>query len=595
MRMLTTSKRTHSCGELRRSDAGKKVLLSGWVNKRRDLGGLIFVDIRDRYGMTQVFFDPEGDGELFAAAEKLKSEYVVAVEGTVSARPDGMVNASMDTGEIEVLALSLTVLNTCEVLPFNMTDQESADENLRMKYRYLDLRRPSMANRLRLRHKVAKTVRDYFDERDFLEVETPMLVRSTPEGARDYLVPSRVHSGEVYALPQSPQLLKQILMVGGVDRYFQLAKCFRDEDLRADRQPEFTQIDVEMSFVGRDDVLSTVEGMLREVFRKALNTELPDPFPRMTWSEAMERYGSDKPDLRYGMEIQDVTEQVGTTGFKVFDGTIESGGRIKCIVVPEKGALSRKESDSVIEFSKTTGLSGVVVLAFHEGRAKSVLTKFISEEALNRLKDHVGAGDGDLVLFAAGESRLISQGLGRMRLEMAERFQLKPSSDFAFLWVMDFPMYSYNEEEGRLEAEHHPFTSPLEEDAHLIETQPLKVRSNAYDIVLNGVELGSGSIRIHDRTLQERIFKAMGLDGETAGEKFGFLLQAFDYGAPPHGGIALGLDRLTAIMSGTDSIRDVIAFPKNHQAICPLTEAPVVPSQQQLDLLKIRFAGEIKS
>lgn len=589
---MNAYKRTHNCGELRGSDEGNKVRLSGWVNKRRDLGGLIFVDIRDRYGLTQVFFDPKVSEKLFKIAEELKQEYVISVEGTVSLRPDGMINKSMPTGEIEIHAESLNILNESAVLPFNMNDFQSSDENLRMQYRYLDLRRQPMVDRMVLRHKAARAVREYFDQNGFLEIETPTLMSSTPEGARDYLVPSRVHTGKVYALPQSPQLFKQLLMVGGLDRYFQLAKCYRDEDLRADRQPEFTQIDLEMSFVEREDILSIIEGMLKYLFEKTLDRQIQQPIPRMTWHEAMDLYGSDKPDLRYPMIIKDVSENLKDSGFQIFDSTLSSGGHIRAISVPNAGHASRKESDEIINMGKSFGLAGVVTLAFNEGVPKSPLTKFMPAERIAEIKNIMGAGDNDLVLFAAGAPRAISVALGKLRLWLVEKNKIQPSCDFAFLWVLDFPMFSFNEEENRLEAEHHAFTSPMPEDIGLMEREPLKVRSNAYDVVLNGVELGSGSIRIHDRKLQEMIFKIMGLTPEQAVAKFGFLLKAFEFGAPPHGGIALGFDRLTAIMAGQDSIREIIAFPKNHQAICPLTNAPVIPAKEQLDMLKIKFEAK---
>ncbi len=579
--------RTHTCGELCGKDAGKHVCLSGWVNKRRDLGGLVFVDIRDRYGMTQVFFDPNANAELFNLASSLKPEYVISVEGAVSLRPEGMVNSSMSTGEIEITADKLEILNTSKPLPFNM-DQDNLDENLRMKYRYLDLRRPEMSANLRLRHKVIKAVRDYFDAHDFIEIETPSLVNSTPEGARDYLVPSRVHPGKFYALPQSPQLFKQLLMVGGLDKYFQIARCYRDEDLRADRQPEFTQIDLEMSFVERDNILSLIEGMIAFVFERTLDYSVAAPFKRLTWLEAMDKYGSDKPDLRFPMEIIDVSDIVSDSGFKVFDSAVSDGGRVRGIVVPKRGSSSRKECDAIIEKGKEFGLSGLVALAFNSGTPKGVLTKFLKEDRINELKKAMNAGGDDLLLFAAGESRSISVALGKLRLYLADKFQLEPSERFNFLWVVDFPLFSIDAETKRIVAEHHPFTSPVPEDEGLMETAPLKVRSNAYDLVLNGVELGSGSIRIHSRSLQERLFKVIGLSLEQANEKFGYLMTAFEYGAPPHGGIALGADRLTAIMAGKDSIREVLAFPKNHQAICPLTGAPVRPSDEQLKILNLK-------
>ena len=579
--------RTHTCGELSAKDNGKKVRISGWVNKCRDLGGFIFIDVRDRYGMTQVVFDPKANPELFKIAETLKAEYVVTVEGIVENRPNGQVNASMTTGEIEIKAESMEVLNESKPLPFNL-DQDNLDENLRMKYRYLDLRRPDMVSNLVLRHKVARYTRDYFDEHGFLEVETPTLVNSTPEGARDYLVPSRVHPGKFYALPQSPQLFKQLLMVSGIDRYFQMARCYRDEDLRADRQPEFTQIDIEMSFVEREAILNTMEGLVKYLLKHAANYEYKGDFKRITWNEAMDKYGSDKPDLRYPMEIMDMTDSVCGFGFKVFDGVKEEGGSVRGIVVPEQGKISRKVTDEIIAKGKDCGLAGVVALAFNEGTPKGALTKFMEPEKIDALRKEMKANENDLILFAAGKPREISVALGKLRLYLASRFEMKPFERFAFLWVLDFPLFSIDSETGRVVAEHHPFTSPVKEDIDIMETEPLKVRSDAFDMVLNGVELGSGSIRIHERALQEKLFKVIGLTKEQANEKFGYLMTAFEYGAPPHGGMAIGADRLAALMAGKDSIREVVAFPKNHQAICPLTGAPVIPSEEQLKILKIK-------
>ena len=457
-----------------------------------------------------------------------------------------------------------------------------------MKYRYLDLRRPDMVSNLVLRHKVARYTRDYFDEHGFLEVETPTLVNSTPEGARDYLVPSRVHPGKFYALPQSPQLFKQLLMVSGIDRYFQMARCYRDEDLRADRQPEFTQIDIEMSFVEREAILNTMEGLVKYLLKHAANYEYKGDFKRITWNEAMDKYGSDKPDLRYPMEIMDMTDSVCGFGFKVFDGVKEEGGSVRGIVVPEQGKISRKVTDEIIAKGKDCGLAGVVALAFNEGTPKGALTKFMEPEKIDALRKEMKANENDLILFAAGKPREISVALGKLRLYLASRFEMKPFERFAFLWVLDFPLFSIDSETGRVVAEHHPFTSPVKEDIDIMETEPLKVRSDAFDMVLNGVELGSGSIRIHERALQEKLFKVIGLTKEQANEKFGYLMTAFEYGAPPHGGMAIGADRLAALMAGKDSIREVVAFPKNHQAICPLTGAPVIPSEEQLKILKIK-------
>jgi len=581
-------RRTHHCGELTTKNVGDSVTLVGWVNKRRDLGGLIFFELRDRYGITQIVFNSERNREEFNKAETIRPEYVIAIKGEVALRPEGTQHRTLKTGEVEVQAAEISIINTSKVIPFNISDGQSLDEMLRLKYRYLDLRRPSMVRKMLLRHKTAKAVRDFFDLRDFLEVETPVLVRSTPEGARDYLVPSRVNQGKFYALPQSPQLFKQLLMVAGVDRYFQLARCFRDEDLRADRQPEFTQIDMEMSFATQDDILTMIEAMLVHVFRNTLNIELTAPFLRMTYREAISRFGSDKPDIRFGMEIFDITSLLGDVEFEVFSKTIAEGGRIKALRIEGKAGLSRKEIDDLVALAKTTGLTGLITVAYQNEGVKSILNKHMDSSHLEQLKTYTGAQTGDLVVITAGEDRPVCENLGRLRLELADRYSLIRSGEFKYLWVLDFPLFKYNEEEKRIEAEHHPFTSAHPDDVEMMESDPLKVRANAYDLVLNGVELGSGSIRIHERHIQERLFKAIGLSEEEAQAKFGFLLNAFEYGAPPHGGIALGFDRLLAIMSGVDSIREVVAFPKNQSAACPMTGGPVEATEEQLSLLKIR-------
>ncbi|MGV8125491.1 MAG: aspartate--tRNA ligase [Candidatus Xenobiia bacterium LiM19] len=580
-------KRTHHCGELTIKNVGESVTLVGWVNKRRDLGGLIFFELRDRYGITQIVFNSERNREEFIRAETVKPEYVIAIKGEVAVRPEGTQHRSLKTGEVEVQAAEISIINTSKAIPFNMSDGQSLDEMLRLRYRYLDLRRPSMVRKMLLRHRTAKAVRDFFDLHDFLEVETPVLVRSTPEGARDYLVPSRVNQGKFYALPQSPQLFKQLLMVAGVDRYFQLARCFRDEDLRADRQPEFTQIDMEMSFATQDDILTMIEAMLVHVFSSTLNIELTAPFLRMTYREAISRFGSDKPDIRFGMEIFDITTLMGDVEFEVFSRTITGGGRIKALRIEGKAGLSRKEIDDLVALAKTTGLTGLITVAYQNEGVKSILNKHMDSSHLEQLRTYAGAQPGDLVVITAGEDRPVCENLGRLRLELANRYSLISSGEFKFLWVLDFPLFKYSEEEKRIEAEHHPFTSAHPDDVEMMESDPLKVRANAYDLVLNGVELGSGSIRIHERHIQERLFKVIGLSEEEAQAKFGFLLNAFEYGAPPHGGIALGFDRLLAIMSGVDSIREVVAFPKNQSAACPMTGGPVEATEEQLSLLKI--------
>ncbi len=580
--------RTHNCGELSTKNAGESVTLVGWVNKRRDLGGLIFIELRDRYGITQIVFNSERNQEEFRKAETIKLEYVISIRGEVAERPEGTQKLDLKTGEVEVQADEISIINASKVPPFNMADGQSIDEMLRLKYRYLDLRRPAMVSKMLLRHKTAKAVRDFFDLQGFLEVETPMLVRSTPEGARDYLVPSRVNPGKFYALPQSPQLFKQLLMVAGVDRYFQLARCFRDEDLRADRQPEFTQIDMEMSFVTQDDILNMIEAMLVHVFKTALEITLPTPFLRMSYREAISCFGSDKPDLRFGMEMFDITSLLGDVEFEVFRKTIAGGGRIKALRIDGKAGLSRKEIDELVALAKTMGLTGLITVAYQNEGVKSILNKHMDSSHLEKLRKNVGARAGDLVVITAGEDRTVCENLGKLRLELANKYTLIKSGEFKFLWVLDFPLFKHNEEEKRIEAEHHPFTSVHPDDVDIMESDPLKVRANAYDLVLNGVELGSGSIRIHERQMQEKIFKAIGLGKEEAQSKFGFLLNAFEYGAPPHGGIGLGFDRLVAIMSGVESIREVMAFPKNQSATCPMTGAPVEVTEEQLSLLKIK-------
>lgn len=586
-------KRTHNCGELRKEDIGKMVNLVGWVNRRRDLGGLIFVDLRDRYGLIQVVFNPE-NGEMFHLAESLKNEYVIAVRGKVADRPKGTMNVNIPTGEIEVLAEELTIINPSKTLPFNIAETQNPDEMLRMKYRYIDLRRPGMIKRIILRHKVTKTVRDFFDQEGFLEIETPSLVRSTPEGARDYLVPSRINPGKFYALPQSPQLFKQLLMVGGIDRYFQMARCYRDEDLRADRQPEFTQIDLEMSFVSQEDILKVIEDMLVYVFEKTMSISIKAPFIRLSYKDAIERYGSDKPDMRYRLEIKNLSEVVRGVDFEPFKKTLAEGGAIKGMLLEGAASVSRKEINELVELGKSCGLAGLLTIQYRNDGIKSYLSKYMSDEMLKRVQKEMNSNESDLILLAAGESMALSESLGKLRLELVSKLKITPSCDFSFLWVLDFPLFSYNKEENRLEAEHHPFTSPHPDDIHLMDSEPLKVRANSYDLVLNGVELGSGSIRIHDRQMQEKLFSAIGISNEEAMVKFGFLLTAFEYGAPPHGGIALGFDRLVAIMAGVDNIREVLAFPKNQSAICPLTGAPVPASNEQLKLLKIRVKNGVE-
>jgi aspartyl-tRNA synthetase len=517
---------------------------------------------------------------------------VIAVSGVVRARPEGAHNANMPTGDVEVAVNEVEILNTCKTPPFQVVDNSNVDESLRLKYRFLDLRRARMQDNLILRHKMTKATRDFLDKEGFLELETPILVSSTPEGARDFLVPSRLSPGKFYALPQSPQIFKQILMVSGFDKYFQIARCFRDEDLRADRQPEFTQIDIEMSFVTRDDVLGMSERLMQFVFKTVMDVDIPVPFPRMTWEESMSRYGNDKPDTRFGMEIIDVTHVVKETEFQAFKDAVETGGSVRGIVLPGCAGYSRKQLDELTEFAKKAGAKGILSAALKEdGEFKSVLAKYLSDEQKAELKKAFGAKDGDLLAVMAGESMSISGVLGKLRLEMGKRLNLIDKNKFNFLYVVDFPMYKYNDEEKRLETEHHMFTSPKPEDMHLLETEPLKVKADAYDMVLNGNEVASGSIRIHARDLQQRVFKAIGMTDEEAEEKFGFLLSTFEYGAPPHGGIAPGLDRITAIAAGEETIRDVIAFPKNTAGDCLMTGAPVVVEGEQLKILKLKVEG----
>jgi len=581
-------KRTRKCGELRIEDVGKEVIVNGWVNKRRDLGGLIFVDLRDRYGIVQIVFNPGENPELFRQAEKMRSEYVIAIRGIVEKRPGNTINPNIETGEVEIIAKEMEILNTSKTPPFVIKDNINVDEALRLKYRYLDLRRPEMLRNMYLRHKIIKAVRDFLDKEGFLEIETPMLVRATPEGARDFLVPSRMSPGKFYALPQSPQLFKQILMVSGIEKYFQIARCFRDEDLRADRQPEFTQIDIEMSFVERDDVLALTERMMKFIFKIVLDYDIEIPFPRITWEAAMNRYGIDKPDTRFGMEIVDITDIAIKTDFQVFKNVIEDGGVIKGIKLPSCAGYSRKQVNDLSEFVKKYGAYGILPIALKEGgNFKSPLAKATTDEQKKQIIEAFDAKEGDLIAILAGKSDFILPILGKFRLEMGKRLDLIDRSKFNFLFVIDFPMFHFNEEENRLDTEHHPFTSPKPEDIPLMDTEPLKVKADAYDMVLNGHEVASGSIRIHSRELQKKILEIIGISSEEADRRFGFLLNAFDYGAPPHGGIAPGLDRIIAEICGQSTIREVIAFPKNTAGDCPMTGAPVEVDEDQLEILKI--------
>ena len=586
-------KRTHRCGELSAANMGETVTVMGWVQKNRNKGGLVFVDVRDRSGMIQVVFE-EGkqEEELLVKAAKLRSEYVVAVVGKVEMR-SGAVNHNIATGEIEIIPTALRVLSESETPPFQIEENSKTKEELRLKYRYLDLRRPDMQRNLMMRSKVATLVRKFLTDEGFLEIETPMLGKSTPEGARDYLVPSRIHPGCFYGLPQSPQLYKQLLMCSGYDRYFQIAKCFRDEDLRADRQPEFTQIDMELSFVDIDDVIEVNERLLATLFKEVLDVDVPLPIQRMTWQEAMDRFGSDKPDIRFGMELTDVTDVVRNCGFSVFTGAIENGGTVRGINAKEQGAMPRKKIDKLVSFAKDYGAKGLAYIALQEdGSVKSSFAKFMTEEEMARLIRAMGGEPGDLLLFAADRNKVVWDTLGALRLELAKQLELTDKKDFRFLWITEFPLLEWSDEQNRYTAMHHPFTMPMEEDLPLIDTDPGKVRAKAYDIVLNGNEIGGGSIRIHQDDIQEKMFEVLGFTKEKAYEQFGFLLDAFKYGVPPHAGLAYGLDRLVMLMGGLDSIREVMAFPKVKDASCLMTEAPGVVDEKQLEELGLEIRPE---
>ena len=581
-------KRTHRCAELGTANIGENVTVMGWVQKQRNKGGIIFVDLRDRSGILQIIFEEADCGsEYFAKAMKLRSEFVIAVEGRVEAR-SGAVNENLATGAIEVRAKSLRILSESETPPFPIEENSKTREEVRLKYRFLDLRRPDLQRNLMVRSRVATLTRAFLAEEGFLEIETPTLIKSTPEGARDYLVPSRVHPGSFYALPQSPQLFKQLLMCSGYDRYFQLARCYRDEDLRADRQPEFTQIDMELSFVDVDDVLDVNERLLKKLFKEICNYDLQLPIQRMTWKEAMERFGSDKPDLRFGMELHNVSDVVKDTEFAVFKNALAAGGSVRGINAEGQGHMPRKKIDALVEFAKGYGAKGLAYLSIQEdGSYKSSFAKFMTEDQLKALVDAMGGKPGDLLLFAADKNKVVFDVLGALRLEIARQLDLLKKDDFKFLWVTEFPLLEYSEEEGRFVAMHHPFTMPMEEDLDLIDTDPGAVRAKAYDIVLNGTEMGGGSVRIHQADIQEKMFEVLGFSKERAHEQFGFLLEAFKYGVPPHAGLAYGMDRMVMLMVGADSIRDVIAFPKVKDASCLMTEAPAPVDGKQLEELGI--------
>lgn len=589
LELLGDWKRTDYSGSLGVKDLEREVILTGWVQSKRDHGGLIFVDLRDREGIVQIVFNPQLSKESHEKAGLLKDEWTIAAMGTVKKRPPETLNPNIKTGEIEVIAKEMKILNTSKPLPFPIEDEIKVDELLRLEYRFLDLRRPVMRDNILLRHEIVSATRNYLDSDGFIEVETPYLTRSTPEGARDFLVPSRLNPGEFYALPQSPQLLKQTLMISGFDRYYQIVRCFRDEDLRADRQPEFTQIDLEMSFVDENDVMETVEGMIKAIFNEVKGVDIPRPFIKMKYDEAMLKYGNDKPDLRFGLELQDITGTFKSSGFKVFSDAIKKGGIVKVLNLEGKASeLSRKEIDDLGEFAKSLGAKGLAWIRIFENEWQSPITKFLSESEKEELKSTLKIEDGDIIFFAADTTYTVNLVLSNLRLRLGERFNMIDQSKLAFLWVVDFPLLEFDETEKRYAAMHHPFTSPKEEDLEIFDTTPEKVRARAYDLVLNGVEIGGGSIRIHRSDIQQKLFDKIGLEPEEAKKKFGFLLEALQFGAPPHGGIALGLDRLVMLITGSNSIRDVIAFPKTQKGVCPLTEAPSPVDARQLLDLKIK-------
>ena len=582
-------KRTHRCTEISNKNIEETVTVMGWVQKSRNKGGIIFVDLRDRSGILQIIFEEDKcGGENFAKAERLRSEFVVAVTGKVSRR-GGAVNENLATGDIEVIASELTILSESDTPPFPIEENSKTKEEVRLKYRTLDLRRPDLQRNLILRSRVVSTIRNFLAEEGFLEIETPILNKSTPEGAREYLVPSRVHPGSFYALPQSPQIFKQLLMAAGYDRYYQVAKCFRDEDLRADRQPEFTQIDMELSFVDIDDVLDVNERLLARVFKEAIGVEVPLPIERMTWKEAMERFGSDKPDVRFGMELINVTDIVKTCEFVVFKGAVENGGSVRGINVKGQGAMPRKKIDALVEFAKGYGAKGLAYIAIQEdGSMKSSFAKFMKDEEMSALTEALEGEPGDLLLFAADRDKIVYSVLGALRCHLAEQLELVNKEEYRFLWITEFPVFEWSDEEERYTAMHHPFTMPMEEDLELLDTDMGKARAKAYDIVLNGVELGGGSVRIHQHDIQEKMFRLLGISDEAARDRFGFLLTAFQYGVPPHAGLAFGLDRMIMLMTGADSIRDVIAFPKVKDASCLMSNAPDVVDEMQLEELCIK-------
>ncbi len=581
-------KRTHKCGDLSSKNIGEEVIIMGWVHKRRNHGGVIFVDIRDRSGLVQVVFNPDLNIEAFKEADKMRSEFVVAIEGEVRKRPEGTINEELKTGEIELKGVNLVILNEAKTPPLLVDNVLDVGEDLRLKYRYLDLRRPVMQKIMYLRHRIMKTTRDYLSENGFWEIETPILTKSTPEGARDYLVPSRVFPGHFFALPQSPQIFKQLLMISGMEKYFQIARCFRDEDLRANRQPEFTQIDLEMSFVSKKDIMEITEGLMKRLFL-LVDIKIPDSIPVMSYERAINEYGLDKPDLRFSMKLKDISDIVSESEFRVFSKTVSDGGCVKGIQVEQGADFPRSKIDGYTEYVKLFNAKGLAWMVVKNDEIKSPIAKFLSQEEIDRIIKKMGAGSGDLLLFVADQLDVVASSLGNLRVKIAREINLIPDNEYKFLWVIDFPLLEYDDSRGRFIAKHHPFTSPIKEDIPLLTSNPKKVRTNAYDLVLNGEELGGGSIRIHKRELQEKVFSTLNINKEEYEDKFGFLLEALEYGAPPHGGIALGLDRLAMIMGKCKSIRDVIAFPKTQKSASPLTDAPSHVSSEQLSELNLQI------